>query len=835
MRRAPILAALLCLLVACGSPEVRRTEDFNFEWRFALGDEEAYAAPEYDDSGWRPLHLPHDWAIEGDFSRENPSTPGGGALPGGIGWYRKEFPTPETLGTGRRLYAEFDGVFMNSTVYVNGRPLGTRPYGYSSFSYDLTPHLAPAGGRNVIAVRCDNAEQPNSRWYAGCGIYRNVRLVEVEPLHILYSGTYVTTPEVTEEEAAVRIATRIVNDGNEAIPEARLEHRIYDDRGRRVATAVEVFAANAGDTVEVAATLRVAAPRLWDTEHPALYRAESRILRDGAERDRYRTRFGIRTFGFSADEGFRLNGRRVKLRGVCLHHDQGALGAAVHRRALERQLGILREMGCNAIRTSHNPPAPELLDLCDEMGLLVMDEALDMWRRPKTRYDYARFFDEWHERDVEDFVRRDRNHPSIVMWSVGNEIIEQWDASDDDPADLPAEQANLLMNFLSRRRHGTAEGVNPSMLLTAHMVALVKAIDPTRPVIAGCNELRPRNNLLRSGALDIYGFNYGTALYDSTRIWYPDKPLLGSETVSSVQSRGFYVHPSTEPVPLPDDWRTIYDTPHHQCSAYDNSRVAWGDHHEKSWIAIRDRDWLAGTFVWTGFDYLGEPTPYTWPSRSSYFGIADLCGFPKDVYYMYRSEWTDTPTLHLFPHWNWTPGQRIDMWCYYNNADSVELRLNGRSLGFRAKSADRLHALWAQVPFEAGEIEAISYRAGRAENRTVRRTAGEPVALRLTPDRRRIAADGYDLSYVTVEAVDAAGNPVPTADRELRFRVTGTGELVGVDNGNAADTLSLRGTRKALFAGKALAIVRSRRGERGEAVLRAEGIGDGAETTIRTR
>ncbi len=833
-RRTLLFVSRRAALCACGGAGGRHTEDFNFGWRFALGDDASYADADFDDGAWRELRLPHDWAVEGDFSKDNPSTPGGGALPGGVGWYRKEFATPAGVAAGRRLCVEFDGVFMNSTVYVNGTPLGTRPYGYSSFTYDLTPWLAPAGGRNVIAVRCDNADQPNSRWYAGCGIYRNVRLVEVAPLHVAYNGVFVSTPEVSADEALVRVETTVVNDGADDVADARLVCRVADSSGRVVVSAVEPFCVQAGDTAVVVAALRVAGPELWDTENPCLYTLLSSVGRDGEPCDEVATRFGIRTFGFSADEGFSLNGRRMKLRGVCMHHDMGALGSAVHRRAVERQLQILQDMGCNAVRTAHNPPAPELLDLCDSMGILVMDEAMDMWRRRKTQYDYSRFFDEWHVRDVEDFVRRDRNHPSIVMWSVGNEILEQWNAADDDPGSLSAEQANLLMNFLSDMPQSAAEGVNPSMILTHHMVSLVKALDPTRPVTAGCNELRPSNNLLRSGALDIYGFNYHTSLYDDARGWYPDKPLLGSETVSSVQSRGVYLHPSSEPAPLPSDWRVIYDTPHHQCSAYDNSCVSWGDRHEESWIAVRDRDWMAGTFVWTGFDYLGEPTPYSWPSRSSYFGIVDLCGFPKDVYYMYRSEWTDSTTLHLFPHWNWTPGEPIDVWAYYNNADEVELRLNGRSLGRRSKSRDCLHCIWEGVPFEAGEIEAVSYAGGCEVARAVRRTAGAAASLRLTADRDRIAADGYDLSFVTVEAVDDAGNAVPVARDMLRFSVTGAGELVGVDNGDAADTLSLKGSRKALFSGRALAVVRSQRGRKGEAVLHVDGVGDGAEVVIRT-
>lgn len=784
MNRLTILLISL-LVTACHPRTARQSEDFNFDWRFTLGDDTAYSSADYDDGAWRSLHLPHDWAIEGEFAEDNPSLPSGGALPGGIGWYRKHFTAPE----GRIVSLEFDGVFMNSTVWVNGQQVGHRPYGYSSFSYNITPYLR-AGAENVVAVRCDNSEQPNSRWYAGCGIYRPVRLVATAPLAVDYSGTWITTPEVSDKQATARIATTLVNKHSQP-QHATLRHVILDHRGRCVGMAdMETEIAPGKQELVTEATIRK--PRLWDTEDPYLYTVETIVEQDGERVDDYRTRFGIRTFDFSADKGFSLNGRREKIRGVCMHHDMGALGAAVHRRALERQLEILREMGCNAIRTSHNPPTPLLLDLCDSMGFLVMDEALDMWRKPKTQYDYARYFDAWHERDVADFIRRDRNHPSVIIWSAGNEIPEQW--GDD----------------------------TTSVELTRHMVELIKSLDPTRPVTAGCDHSDPSNNLLRSGALDIIGFNYRGHMYDSVPVWFPGKPFVGSETVSSVQSRGFYLHPSDSVHIAPVGVKFI-ETPHHQLSAYDNSRVPWGEHHERSWIAIRDRDYASGTFIWTGFDYLGEPTPYSWPSRSSYFGIVDLCGFPKDVYYMYRSEWTDNTTLHLFPHWNWSEGEAIDLWAYYNNADEVELLVNGRSQGRQSKSADRLHCIWRGVAFEPGEITAVSYKDGREVARVTHRTAGAPSALRLTADRRAIESDGYDLAFVTVDAVDDKGNFCPTAMDGLQFEVEGAGELVGVDNGNAAGGQCLKGDRMNLFNGKALAIVRSKRGVRGAILLTVEG------------
>jgi beta-galactosidase len=401
--------------------------------------------------------------------------------------------------------------------------------------------------------------------------------------------------------------------------------------------------------------------------------------------------------------------------------------------------------------------------------------------------------------------------------------LEQCNSNDDVKLDdHPAEQRNLLINFISENATGNKDDVekNTNVLLTRHMVATLKKYDNTRPVTAGCNETRPTNNLIRSGALDIIGFNYHVQDYDSVKEWYPNMPFIGSETASSLNSRGFYIHPSTKINVVPERWDAPHQTDHHQCSAYDNSRAPWATLHEEAWVAVRDRDFCAGTFIWTGFDYLGEPTPYSWPSRSSYFGIVDLCGFPKDCYYMYRSEWTNNPTLHLFPHWNWNVGDKIDMWVYYNTADEVELFLNGKSLGKRTKTSDRLHAIWENVEFEAGEITAIGYKNGKEILRHSRKTAGKAEKIVLTADRKVLKADGYDLAYVTVECADAKGNLVPTAMNQLYFEVDGVGELVGVDNGNAAGGESLKGNKMKLFNGKAIAIVRTKRNESGKITLK---------------
>lgn len=834
-----LFTLLLSLLgaTACSTYEsVRNVEDFNFDWRFMLGDDPAFATMEYDDSAWRELHLPHDWSIEGEFSKDNPSTPAGGALPGGIGWYRKYFTTPDI--DDKVVNVEFDGVFMNSQVYINGHEVGYRPYGYSSFSYDITPYLNAEGEMNIIAVRCDNAEQPNSRWYAGCGIYRNVRMVTTAEVFVEYTGTYITTPEVSDTEATTHATVTVTNKSG-VEQTITLTNTIVDKMGKEIVDSSSTTTIAAGASVDVESDMIVPQPTLWDIDNPYLYAMRTTIDVDGNIVDSYTTPFGIRTFEFNADTGFWLNGRNMKLLGVCMHHDMGALGTAVHRRALQRQLEILRSFGVNAIRTSHNPPAPELLELCDQMGFLVMDEAFDMWRRAKTQYDYARFFDEWHQKDLIDFIKRDRNHPCIIMWSVGNEILEQWDSDEQNSLDdLPAEQRNLLMNFLAESASGEIDDAdaNPNVLLARHIVATLKEYDNTRPVTAGCNETRPFNNLLRSGAFDIVGFNYHEQDYDSVRVWYPNMPFIGSETASALNSRGFYLHPSSELHVVPERWDLPYDTEHHQCSAYDHSRAPWATLHEEAWRAVRDRDYCAGTFVWTGFDYIGEPTPYSWPSRSSYFGIVDLCGFPKDCYYLYRAEWTEDTTLHLFPHWNWNDGQEIDLWAYYNNADEVELFVNGRSLGRSAKSDDRLHALWEDVPFEAGEIEAVSYKDGKEVMRHRRVTAGAPAKITLTADRTMIDANGYDLSYITIDCYDSNNNFMPTAMNQLYFSIEGAGELVGVDNGNAAGSESLKGNTMKLFNGKALAIVRSLCGVKGEVILTVSGDGiEGDSITIRTK
>ena len=823
---------LFLILGGCTSAERvtdSRRQDFTAGWTFHLGDDSAASRPDYDDTAWRILNLPHDWAIEGEFSRDNPSGTGGGALPGGIGWYRKTF-TVDKADEGKRLYIDFDGVYMNSEVFINGHSLGLRPYGYVSFSYDLTPHIK-WGGKNVVAVRVDNAEQPNSRWYSGCGIYRNVWLTKLNPVHIAQWGTFITAEDVSKNSARLNIRTKIQYDAaaqlqdsvkqadgtyvvfdSEIVPLADvvLQSRLMDAEGNVVGEVASELQVIPTCLNEVEQEIVVKNPNLWSVNTPYIYKVNS-ILIDkttGKVLDNYCTNTGIRTFRFDAQKGFILNGERLKINGVCMHHDLGCLGAAVNIRAIERQLEILQEMGCNGIRCSHNPPSPELLDLCDRMGFIVMDETFDMWRKRKTAHDYSRYFNEWHERDLTDLILRDRNHPSVFIWSIGNEVLEQW--SDAKADTLTLEQANLILNFGHDQSMLAKEGeMSVNSLLTKKLADMVKALDSTRPVTAGCNEPNPNNHLFRSGALDLIGFNYHDDWFAGVPEKFPGKPFIVAESVSALMTRGYYRMPSDETVICPERWDKPYFDDSFSCSSYDNCHVPWGNSHEGTMRHVKNNDFISGQYVWTGFDYLGEPTPYGWPARSSYFGIVDLAGFPKDVYYLYQSEWhPEKKVLHLFPHWNWTPGQDIDMWAYYNNADEVELFVNGESQGVRTKGKDDFHVVW-RVKYEPGVVKVVSRKDGKAVLEKEIHTAGEPAQIRLTADRNEIKSDGRDLSFVTVEVLDKDGNLCPNADNQIMFDVQGAGFIAGVDNGSPVSMEKFKADHRKAFYGKCLVVVQS--------------------------
>lgn len=811
MKKLLIIIRLSCLLLlggACTSPKETvdtRKLDFTVGWTFRLGDDTAAARPDYDDTHWRCLNLPHDWAIEGDFSKDNPSGTGGGALPGGVGWYRKTF-VADKVDEGKLLKIDFDGVYMNSEVFINGHSLGVRPYGYVSFGYDLTPYIR-WGEKNVIAVRVDNAEQPNSRWYSGCGIYRNVWLTKVNPVHVARWGTYITADEVSKNSARLTVRTRLENEQDAGTP-LELISELLDAKGKVVGGASARVNIKKREQMETVQEILVESPELWSIRHPYLYTLKTEIRMNGETVDTYRTPVGIRTFRFDARKGFVLNGEQIKINGVCMHHDLGCLGAAVNVRAIERQLEILKEMGCNGIRCSHNPPAPELLDLCDRMGFIVMDETFDMWRKKKTSHDYARYFNEWHERDLTDLVVRDRNHPSIFMWSIGNEVLEQW--SDAKADTLSLEEANLILNFGHDESMLAQEGeMSVNSLLTKKLVDMVKALDATRPVTAGCNEPNPNNHLFRSGALDIIGFNYHDDWFAGVPENFPGKPFIVTESVSALMTRGYYRMPSDSMFIWPERWDKPFYDASFSCSSYDNCHVPWGNRHEGTMRHVKNNDFISGQYVWTGFDYIGEPTPYGWPARSSYFGIVDLAGFPKDVYYMYQSEWRpDKTVLHLFPHWNWTSGQDIDLWAYYNNADEVELFVNGVSQGVRSKGKDDFHVVW-RVKFEPGTVKAVSRKDGEVVAEKEIRTAGEPAQIRLTPDRDAIHADGKDLCFVKVEVLDKDGNLCPNAENDITFSVDGSGFIAGVDNGSPVSMERFKANHRKAFYGKCLVVVQN--------------------------
>jgi beta-galactosidase len=795
----------------------RQVIDFNDNWKFILNDTTVKGFDAgVDDSAWRTLRLPHDWSIESDFGKDFPATPGGGALPGGLGWYRKSFKVDQT-DKNKKVFVEFDGVYCNSEVWINGKLLGKRPNGYVSFRYDLTPYLN-FGGKNLIAVRVDNSRQPNSRWYSGSGIYRNVRLVITDPVHIDLWGTYVTTALITKDSAIITIESTVKNE-MKLRRDVKVEQSIFDADGKLVAKTDGNLLLTSDNSGKLAQNIIVKNPVLWDIDMPYLYKIVTKVYVYGLLKDEYVTLTGIRSFKFDVEKGFFLNGRSVKINGVCNHHDLGALGTAVNIRAIERQLQIMKDMGVNAIRTSHNPPAPELLDLCDKMGFIVMDEAFDMWRLKKTNFDYSHDFDTWHERDLTDFVLRDRNHPSVMIWSIGNEVVEQW--GEVPAANIDLEKANVDLNNKKVSNDTKAqELLGKNALLTRHLAEIVRKNDLTRPVTAGCNGTDDNNPLFKAETLDLIGFNYHEKEFAGITARHPRTPFIVTESVSSLHTRGYYVNPSDSIIICPERWDKPYQNPSQKCSAYDNCRAPWGTLHEVNWNIIKKYPHISGQFIWTGFDYLGEPTPYWWPSRSSYFGIVDMAGFPKDIYYMYQSEWTTKPVLHVFPHWNWNKGDIVDVWAYYNNADEVELFLNGTSLGTKSKKGDELHVMW-RVPYQPGMLKTVSRKNGKVVLTREVATAGEPAKIRLTADRSVISADGKDLSFITVELIDKNGNVCPLSDQLVKFKVEGVGFIAGTDNGDQNNHVSLKKPERNLFYGKCIAIVQNS-GKPGRITLKAE-------------
>lgn len=848
----PVMAepAALSTTVASAASADATSNVFEDGWRFALVNRTgiidptgAYADaadPSFDDSSWRTVSVPHDWSIELDPTNAAGTSSGTGYLQGGLGWYRKTFTLPQSL-AGHRISVEFDGVYMDSTVYLNGQLVAQHPYGYTGFAADLTA-LAHTDGStpNVLAVKVQN-QLPSSRWYSGSGIYRHVHLVTTDPVHVARHGVFVTTPDLAKTYAAgyaaVHVATSAL-DERDAGTQATVVSTVLDASGRRVASGS--VAVGLGAQAQTATSdIRVDKPHLWSTGTPYLYTLRTDLVVGRHVVDSVRTSFGIRWVAVDPQGGFSLNGKSMKIQGVDLHHDEGALGAAVNKDALNRQMKIMKSMGVNALRTSHNPPAPELVEVCDELGIVMMVEAFDTWVRPKVTYDYGRFFNANSDSDIQEMVNAAKNSPAVIMWSIGNEIPD-------------------------------STSVSVGLPIAKRLIGDIKAIDPSRPVVIGSDKYRSvpsdgsgQDLVLRE--LDGLGLNYNTAVsVDALHAKYPTKFLFESESSSETSTRGAYQDP--------DQLNTgeNYTPGKRATSSYDNNLASWTMSGEYGLKKDRDRSWFMGEFLWSGMDYIGEPTPYNvFPVKSSFFGAVDTAGFPKDLYYLFKSQWTTDPMVHLLPM-NWTnhkPGEPVSVWAY-SNVDTVELFLNGRSLGVRSfdqktttsgktyletteptgddktvtsgaypgsytspnGSAGKLHLSWS-VPFAAGKLVAVATKNGKQMARDELSTAGQPSTLRLVPDKKVITADGRSLSYVSVDVVDHHGTMVPDADNAITFAVTG-GRLVGVDNGRQEDAENYKSSTRSAFNGKAIAIVQSLP-TAGPITIRARAAGlEPADTTV---
>jgi beta-galactosidase len=828
-----ILWMTLCsssLLQAQQSPGSR--DSFNEGWRFIrfenASDEkisvnrepENLQLPSVNDSNWRSLNLPHDWGIEGPFSDtlENNT----GLLPWkGIGWYRKHF----TIGNGdkdKRIYIDFDGAMANAKVWLNGNYVGGWPYGYSSFRLDITPYIL-TGKENIIAVRLDTKNW-DSRWYPGAGLYRNVWLVKTSQVHIANKGVFCTTPEIKKERGVLSVEAEVESHLNEPVP-VTVKASVY-----KLNDKMEPTAAPVAESVNVSASLQamkehhfrldinVKEPVLWDIDDPELYKVVVTVLQGSNVTDVYETNFGFRTLNFTARDGFYLNGRRVEIRGVCNHHDLGALGAAFNTRAAERQLEILKEMGCNAIRTSHNPPAPELLDLCDKLGFLVEDEAFDAWRIGKKTNDYNKIFNAWHEEDLRTFVRRDRNHPSVFIWSIGNEVRDQ-----NNPA------------------------------LAESLRTIVKSEDNTRPVTSGCDWDESGINGFQK-SLDVFGINYRLHRYDAFFALKDNDnlPIHSSESASTISSRGEYYFPVVQG----DLNNNLPGKGIFQISSYDLAYPGWATTPDQQWEMIDKFPAVFGEFVWTGFDYLGEPTPYynditdlnksrndrrkeetlKWleklgvkeiPSRSSYFGIMDLAGFKKDRFYLYQSKWRpDLPMAHILPHWNWPErkGQVTPVFVY-TSGDEAELFLNGKSLGKKKKGLYEYRLRWDDVVYQPGELKVVAYKNGVKWAEDVMLTTGKAAVLSLSADHSVIRPDATDLVFITLRIEDNNKLLVPRSNNLVNFSIEGPGKIVAVDNGDATSHELFQASKSKAYNGMCLVIISAEKGASGTITLKAESKG----------
>lgn len=794
---------------------------FDRDWKFSRfglqADGNQLAEPndlyktECNDDTWRSLDLPHDWAIEGPFRIELASE--SGKLPyKGIGWYRKHFKV-ENLQVGERVYLDFDGAMANAKIWLNGRYVGTWPYGYSSFRMDLTPYLKK-DGENVLAVRLDT-ENWESRWYSGAGIYRHVWMVRTSAVHVAHWGTAITTPVVNDQYATVKNEVTLDNfrffPVHAEVKATYFELDAQDKPGKQVATASGFVDLHANASGKLNLETRINQPKRWDILSPNRYVEKIEVIVDGQTSDTYYSPFGVRTIAFTANEGFKLNGRRVDIKGVCNHHDLGSLGAAFNKSALERQLKMLQAMGMNSLRTSHNPPAPELLELADKMGILIWDEAFDAWRTGKRAKDYNKLYDEWHERDLLAMVHRDRNHPSVFIWSIGNEVLEQQDVN-----------------------------------MTRHLADIIRRADPTRPVSNGYNDPDGGRESGAATALDIMGVNY---FFSQQGRWdkdarYQHMPTLGSETSSCVSSRGEYFFGTDY-----DGW---------QVTSYDRAAPGWGCSPDVQFRILAQYPNLLGEYVWTGFDYLGEPTPYNSaetnllnfrtdpakraeleaaleelkkknpPSRSSYFGIIDLAGFPKDRFYLYQSHWRpDLPVTHILPHWTWTSRKgEITPVHVYTSGTEAELFVNGISQGRKKKVAGQDFRLqWDSVRYEPGTVKVIAYKDGKEWSKAKIQTAGKAEKLQMEADRATIDGGRSELVFVSVKVTDKKGTLVPQSEALIDFSVEGAGEIVSTDNGNAIDFTSFQSHSRKAYNGMALVIVKAKKGAQGAIRINASSKG----------
>jgi beta-galactosidase len=788
------------------------------------GSDVAYVQRDFDDSGWQTVNLPHDWAIEGPFI-ETGNVGGMGRLPSwGIGWYRKKLDIPADQ-AGQSIFLEVDGAMSYATVWLNGHLVGGWPYGYSSWRVDLTPYVN-FGGDNQVAIRLDNPPA-SSRWYPGGGLYRHVWLTRTQPLHVDQWGTQVKTREVSAKSAVIDLAVTVANDSREGAP-VTVESSIFvaDTEGRKSGAAVATFAAveqaiGPASNATLTASVTLENPRLWGPpprQKPNRYVIETTVSRAGKRVDAYETCFGVRDVRFDPLNGVQVNGERVVLKGVNNHHDLGALGAAFNLRAAERQLEILREMGCNAVRMSHNPPAPELLELTDRMGFLVMDEAFDAWVRGKNPLDFHLIFPDWHEQDLRAMIRRDRNHPSIILWSVGNEVGEQYTGEE-----------------------GAA--------IARQLCAIAHEEDPQRPATSAMNYAGPDMPL--PVELDVISLNYqGEGIRDTPEFIgtdrirkmpqypafhdkFPQKLILSSETASAFSSRGVYLFPVTEKNSAPVRDGQGGDSKTHQVSAYELHAVDFGSSADKVFKALESHPYVAGEFVWTGFDYLGEPTPY-YTSRSSYCGIIDLAGFRKDRFYLYQSHWRpELPMAHILPHWSWPERVgKVTPVHVFTSGDEGELFLNAKSLGRRKKGANEYRLRWDDVIYQPGTLKVVTYKAGSEWATASVETAGAAAVVDLTADRKTIKADGQDLVFVTARVADANGLTVPEATNRVHFTVEGPGEIVATDNGDATSFEPFPSPERAAFSGLCLAIVRATPGQSGEIRITAtsQGLGGGRVT-----